>query len=552
MSVTDVDTTVPTPRGTDPVGETRAAVDRALAALDRLCPGPAGDRLAQLRAVLDLGVRQAGWVVTEPRRVDREAVLWRLGEPGYARCLPHSVSVRDNSVLVLAPVLLTWAFLGVAEYNYGRRTGAEDLSFFAYWMSRPWYLGPVALSAIIVFTVAVIMMTRWRPHRERLLADEIDRIVLGLEIDLMRPVAELRERWSRVESGQELNIAAVEMSASAVLIGQAAEKLAASATTIARMEPVLRDMVERLPGLEEQVAQLEGLERRVVTATDRLREHLLPLTEMSGRVADLSGQVGTLSTQLRVTTDEVTDRLRSATVGMGAAVEQVQRTTDRFAELTEVMAARVDTATEAVSSAVINAGDSLSSTVDSATAAMSASVADTGRALVDAVGASGDRIASVVDTATGRMDRTVRESTEGMSVTIGRAVAEMTVTVGGAADQVVGRIDSASDEVSNAAANARAAVDRAAVIADQTQAQLARVAGVGELVAGHTQALTSAQQPLTEAVTTFANSAGLMDAATRASSEMAAELRKTVQEVAWMALVADGLRHPDDRPAETS
>ncbi|CCH32258.1 hypothetical protein ABZ816_34135 [Actinosynnema sp. NPDC047251] len=371
--------------------EFEGLVGAATTRLDRVAgtsPGHRPAHLAQLDAVLRAAVQQAKQAEAGSSAVDRDADLWRLREPGYLRGIADHPVDRPSSTLPLLPVVVTWAFLGYAEWAYvtefASSPAAGPSSFFADWLAQPMWRSPVGLSITIVVTVLVIMHVYRKPAQAQRRADEIDRVVHRLEVDLLPSLTVLRAGLGPVQVEEHTRQAAVELGAAAKLFTSATVKLAESTAVVDRLVAGVERLVTALPELGAQAAKLDEV-RRDLDQTARL-----------------------IGTQLEPLATVVTD-------------------------------------------------------------------------------------------------------------------------------------------VSGAAESAREAVIQSGVVLERADAQLADARSVAERHERHREALAAAQQPFTAVADVVAGAAGSLDRTSALLEKTIDELRATVDGVNWLAMVSDGLRHPDER-----
>ncbi|GAA3883097.1 hypothetical protein GCM10022243_54640 [Saccharothrix violaceirubra] len=268
-------------------------VTAAMRRLDRVTGTHAGNRpphLAQLDAVLTAAVHQAKQAEAGSSAVDRDSDLWRLREPGYLRAICDHPVDRPGGTLPLVPVVLTWALLGYAEWtyldDYASAPAADRPSFFADWMTQPVYRSPVALSLAIVATVAVIMYKYRAPARAQRVADEVDRIVHRLEVDLLPPLTVLRGALGPVKVEEHTRQAAVELGAAAKLFTTATARLAESTAVVDRLVAGVERLVTALPELGAQTGKLEEVRRDLDQTAQMISTGLAPLQDL---VSDVDG-----------------------------------------------------------------------------------------------------------------------------------------------------------------------------------------------------------------------------------------------------------------------
>ncbi|MFJ8964756.1 hypothetical protein ACIRG5_35750 [Lentzea sp. NPDC102401] len=302
---------------TEPLSAARqvaALTKAAMSTMDRTAGVSARNRpphLAQLHGVLEIAVQQAKQVETNPAAADRDADLWRLREPGYLRAICEHPPAHPGNALVLLPVVLTWSALGVAEWRYVEQYTSSDPgarpSFFADWLSQPWYLGPVMLSLVIVVTVLWIMLNHrrtWSSHRR---ADTIDRVAHQLEVDLLPPLAVLRAQLGTSSPEQQTREAAATLAGAAQRLGEASSRLAAASEVVDRLGAVARELVAALPDLARQVDAFSAVQQRF---GDQAREIVAAVAPLETVVADV-GVAAALAREASVTSGEV---VRAATV----------------------------------------------------------------------------------------------------------------------------------------------------------------------------------------------------------------------------------------------
>ncbi|WP_367129151.1 hypothetical protein [Saccharothrix sp. HUAS TT1] len=273
--------------------EFESRVTAAIDELDRVAgtsPGRRPAHLAQLDVVLRAAVQQARQAEAGSSAVDREADLWRLREPGYLRGIAEHPVDRPSSTLPLLPVVVTWAFLGYAEWSYvtefAASPSAEPSSFFADWLAQPMWRSPVGLSVIIVVTVVVLMGVYRKPAKAQRRADRIDRIVHRLEVDLLPPLTVLRAGLAPVRVEEHTRQAAVELGAAAKLFTSATVRLAESTTVVDRLVGGVERLVAALPELGAQAEKLDEVRRDLDRTSRLIGAQLEPLASV---VSDVSG-----------------------------------------------------------------------------------------------------------------------------------------------------------------------------------------------------------------------------------------------------------------------
>jgi hypothetical protein len=297
-------------------------IDAAVHRIDLIAgvqPGSRPAHLGQFNAVLEL-------VVTQVRQAERDDVaaadpdleLWRLREPGYLRAICDYPVARPSGVLVLLPVALTWAILGWAEVRYAERYAASDVtarpSFFAEWIAAPGLQGPVLLSVVIVLSVLWIMATYGRAARAQQRADDIDRTVQGLEVDLFAPLTQLRARAVPTTADVHTRRAADALFHVSVRFGDAAAQLAAAqplvvrlGVVIDRLGIVIDRLVSAMPDLERQASQLVSVDERLRGTAREVAEQMRPVTEIvagSAAAADAARDAVTRSASALAAADE--------------------------------------------------------------------------------------------------------------------------------------------------------------------------------------------------------------------------------------------------------
>lgn len=338
----------------DPVGD---PIARELEALEREKSDPVRQRLiATLEcARMDLRLVRAGG----PDGRDPRLILWELGRPGFLRDLGDEDSARPSGVLVLAPVALTWLGLGYAEFSYGRRFDGvpigERPSFFAYWISRPWWEGPVALSGLIVLSLALIMIVYSRAESQQRSVDDLDRRLLRLEEELIRPIAELRRSVAVGDSDDRMLHAATQLAHASDQFGHAFGRLS-------DIGPVVSALVAATEGLREAVPDVGRYAAAVAALDDRLRETAREVAEQTQPLVDLvatsaavtetvrvaAEQAGAVIVEARRQIEEVRDSTMRAEADRGAvdraahpfvaAAERTDRAATRLAGAADVLA----------------------------------------------------------------------------------------------------------------------------------------------------------------------------------------------------------------------
>ncbi len=281
-----------TPPNQSAASDVDSLVTTTMTRLDRVAGTSPRDRpahLAQLDAVLRAAVQQAKQAEAGSSAVDRDSDLWRLREPGYLRGIADHPVDRPSSTLPLLPVVVTWAFLGYAEWTYVNEfASAADgpTSFFADWMTQPMWRSPVGLSIVIVVTVLVIMHVYRKPAKAQKRADEIDRTVHRLEVDLLPPLTVLRASLGPVQVEEHTRQAAVELGVAAKLFTSATVKLADSTAVVDRLVAGVERLIAALPELGQQAEKLDEVRRNLDETAQLITTQLEPLATV---VSDVSG-----------------------------------------------------------------------------------------------------------------------------------------------------------------------------------------------------------------------------------------------------------------------
>lgn len=322
----------------------RTLIAIALDQLDRVAgttPGTRPTHLAHLGVVLLAAVSEARQADNDPAKVGRDADLWRLREPGYLRAICEHPVRRPNSAVVLLPVILTWITLGVAELLYLRDYAAVAVadrpSFFADWLGQPWYRGPVVLSVAIVLTAVWIMRGYRRPAREQAVADELDRIVHQLELDLLPQITILLSRLDRASVADTTKRAAADLTQAATLFLTATKQLASSMAVVDRLGTIVDRLVSAIPELRAQTGQLADLDGRLSNSLAEITNQLERLTEAVEGVTR-AGQ------DAARTTTRSEGVLREADARLGEASALAERTAAQQATLTGTQQPLIDAA----------------------------------------------------------------------------------------------------------------------------------------------------------------------------------------------------------------
>ncbi|KOX27094.1 hypothetical protein ADK67_14870 [Saccharothrix sp. NRRL B-16348] len=342
---------------------------RAVAELDRVAkcgPGTRPPHLAQLDAVLREAVQQARQAQAGSAAVDRDSDLWKLREPGYLRAIVEHPVPRPGSTLPLVPVVLTWGILGIAEYGYVKDFTSIDAvarpSFFADWMTQPLWRGPVGLSFAIVLTVLVIMWRHRGPAKAQDLADDVDRVVHSLEVDLLAPLAVLRARLGPVQVEEHTRQAAIELSAAARLFSGATSRLANSTTVVDRLVAGVERLIATLPELGKQAERLaevrEELDRTAAVITSRLDPLATVVADVSGaaeaaqRAVDVSERVLSRSSEQLAESRSISDQY----VGHTEALAAAQAPFTAVADVVAQAAGRLDSTSALLQKTVVELG----------------------------------------------------------------------------------------------------------------------------------------------------------------------------------------------------
>ncbi|MCX2949693.1 hypothetical protein [Lentzea sp. NEAU-D7] len=327
---------MPPPGPETPADQVDRLATRAIIELDRLAKCGQDTRpphLAQLSAVLGEGVQQARQAQAGSAAVNRASEVWKLREPGYLRAIVEYPIPRPGSTLPLVPVVLTWAILGIAEYSYVKDFTSIDAvarpSFFADWMTQPLWRGPVGLSFAIVVTVLVIMWRHRGPAKAQNLADDVDRVVHRLEVDLLAPLAVLRSGLAPLQVAEHTRQAAVELSAAARQFSGATRELAGATTVVDRLVAGADRLIATLPELGKQAERLaevrEELDRTAGVITSRLDPLASVVSDVSGaaeaaqRAVDVSERVMSRSFEQLVESRSIADRHVGHTEALAAA-----------------------------------------------------------------------------------------------------------------------------------------------------------------------------------------------------------------------------------------
>ncbi|GLZ40796.1 hypothetical protein [Actinokineospora sp. NBRC 105648] len=357
---------------TEPGKQVGALISAAVKELDRVAgvtPATRPAHLRQLGLVLAAAASEAGQADRDPTRLDRDADLWRLREPGYLRSICEHPVARAGNALVLLPVVLTWIALGAAELFYVQQytatPAADRPPFFADWLAQPWFRGPVVLSAVIVVTVLLIMLGYRRPAAQQAAADDIDRIAHNLEADLLPLLTILRSRSVTPPVADAARTAAADLSQAAAQIRSATEKLSESLAVIDRLGVVAGRLAETVPGLREQTDRLADLDTRMTQTVAEISRQAQPMTEavavVSGAAAAVDGALTRSETVLR----EATARLDQAeAIGNRTAEQQtvLSRAEQPFTAAADTVAAAAGKLGETVT-AVLDTATQLRETV---------------------------------------------------------------------------------------------------------------------------------------------------------------------------------------------
>ncbi|PWW59504.1 hypothetical protein [Actinokineospora spheciospongiae] len=304
---------------TSAAGRVGVLVATALNRVDRIAgtrPSNRPPHLAQLTTVLQAAVAEARTAEDHPKRVGRDADLWRLREPGYLRgIVEHPVS-RAGSGLVLLPVVLTWVLLGAAEFLYVREYVAVPVgsrpSFFADWLAQPWYRGPFVLSAVIVLTVVWIMLGYRGPAREQAAADELDRVVHQLEVDLLPPLTVLRSRLAPASPVEVTRQAAADLTAASAKFAAATDTLATAASVVDRLAAVVERLAAAVPDLRAQADRLADLDGRLERSVAETARQVKPMTDAVEAVTSAAATAADTTSRSEAVLKEATTRLDEA------------------------------------------------------------------------------------------------------------------------------------------------------------------------------------------------------------------------------------------------
>jgi hypothetical protein len=344
-----------------PAGQISALTDAATTRLDKVAGTKPGNRpahLAQLAIVLAAAVHQARQVSGDPAKVERDAELWKLREPGFLRGIADHPVARAGNAIVLFPVVLTWAVLGAAEWMYVQEytafAAADRPPFFADWLTQPVWRGPFALSAVIVATVLLIMNGYRRPAREQKIADETDRIVHRLEVDLLPPVTILRSQLGPVDDADATRRAAADLADAARRFGLATDRLAESMAVVDRLGGVVDRMAAAVPDLQIQVSRLADLDTRLGQSVAEIAQHSEPLTTavaaVTGAAEAASGTIARSEAALREagTRLDGADALATRTAEHQATLAQAQQPFTAAADSVAAAAGKLDSTVAAV------------------------------------------------------------------------------------------------------------------------------------------------------------------------------------------------------------
>jgi hypothetical protein len=281
-------------------------VQRATGEMDRVAgvarPHHRPPHLAQVNSVVEVAVGQAFQVVPEPERVERDAVLWRLAEPGFLRGLCEHPVPRQPGALVLVPVLSTWGVLGYAEYQYVKEFEKADVAtrppFFTHWMAQPMFEGPLLLSLAVVVSLVVLSALYGRPYLAQRRAQTIDEIAHRLENEMIVPVNALRAAMPPPNADGQLREVAGELQMAARRFDGAARHLAGSVEVVDRLGAAVDRLLAGLPDLEAHTSRLAGVGIEIAQSADMMAEQARPLTSMIvdvGKAADTADQAAATS-----------------------------------------------------------------------------------------------------------------------------------------------------------------------------------------------------------------------------------------------------------------
>lgn len=291
------------------------------------------------------------------------ATLWRLDGPGSLRDAADRVVRRASTVAVLVPVLLTWLLLGAAEAYYARQHAATAPglrpSFFADWMSAPAWRGPAALSALIVLSLGLIMLSYARAARDQRAADDLDRWAQEQGTTLVVPLERLRSAVAAADStdrsGRALTQAAHRMEAAATSLAGSRGVVDQLGRTLAGLASSVGELSRAVPELGRQSAALGETDMRLRAAAADLDRRAAPLVEAvhtvesaaeaaraaghdAGRARDEAADLADRTAELAERAEHFRSALAEARAPVTAAGETMTSTSDRLAETATTLA----------------------------------------------------------------------------------------------------------------------------------------------------------------------------------------------------------------------
>jgi hypothetical protein len=132
-------------------------------------------------------------------------------------------------------------------------------------------------------------------------------------------------------------------------------------------------------------------------------------------------------------------------------------------------------------------------------------------------------------------------------------LAELDVRLSRSVGEIAGQIEpltKAVGVITTAESAATGAAARSEAVLGEARARLAEASAVASQTAEHQSVLSQAQQPFADAAGTVASAAAKLDATVTVVRDTATQLRDVIKEVNWLALVSDGLRHPEPEHVE--
>lgn len=349
-----------TQRLSAPAPEIAGQIDDIATFLNEVDPRSAR-RLHELAAALTTESGRFRWSDVDLRRAfntDRLSHAWAVHhEGGYA---PQSIEIADKvrNVLVLVPILLTWAALGEAANSYNKylQANPEDsaIPFLVLWQrgfggNSSWFSPTFSAVALLdaVIIAAIIILTLYAHGRREKQEDQIADTASGFQADFDNALAEATVLLATDRSSRPVQLADS--------VERLADSFETSSQSLLNQLQVEHDRLDHLASRrEKEFADFGVFASGMRAGAEEMHRLLVDLRQVSSglerALEDLASDVSRTGDQQRTLLGAVSnlEKMTSSAIQNDQAVNrQIAQAAGRLAETADKAISGAESAAQA-------------------------------------------------------------------------------------------------------------------------------------------------------------------------------------------------------------